>query len=167
MRLSQHKLCARKTELALDVNFRSTFNGLHGHERWPTEMTSNTYTNTYFQSVWWSWLVFGFGFYTCPNWSLANFARATEESTYYYYYVFICWRNDPRVILTAYAQVACLCFFRLPLVVAVPPPVLRGGVGTGAASLLHPVTTRDAAVGPLWPLGVLPVDCWKTRRLTS
>ena len=46
MHLSQHKLCTRKTELSCARwNFISTFTELHAHsdERWPTEVTSNTY----------------------------------------------------------------------------------------------------------------------------
>ena len=36
MRLQQHNLCTRKTELALEVKF-------YGDECWPTEVTSDTY----------------------------------------------------------------------------------------------------------------------------
>ena len=44
MHLSQYKICTRKMELVLEVKFISTFTlHVHGDERWPTEVTSNTY----------------------------------------------------------------------------------------------------------------------------
>ena len=45
LHLSRHKLCTRRTELALEVNSVLTFTELRGHsdERWLTEVTSNTY----------------------------------------------------------------------------------------------------------------------------
>ena len=43
--LAQRKLCIRKTEPAVKMKCHLDFTKLHGHggERWPTEVTSNTY----------------------------------------------------------------------------------------------------------------------------
>ena len=53
MHLSQQKLCTRKMEVALEVKVISTFTEIHVHgdERWPTEVT----LNTYFRGVEWMW----------------------------------------------------------------------------------------------------------------
>ena len=176
MHLSQHKLCARKTELALDMKYSFDF---HHVDRWPPEVTSNAYFRG--DTLTGRGCMLGDGLYSGLYSGLMLLSRKHSVPTWVTYPLFVC--HALQVTLSTCVTQVCWCsrvtLHRCVTGSSSPPRAPWGACSwwrqwvatvvtwqrlvAWPAELMRPISSRRNSPWPTWRFG--PADVMGVERL--